>query len=206
MARPRLISDDQILEAMRNTVLAHGQKASLDQVAATLGVTAPALLKRFGSRDELMLRALSPPSNPQWLQELQKGPGEGTLRDQLLRLFSMISDFMAEVIPCMMALRESGIPHDKVFNKARPPELAMKAWAHWLAAAREKGLVKARETETAAFAIIGALQTRAFFAHLQQQGFSASSQRHYLEELVELFCRALSAPPSRPRPIRSRSR
>ena len=67
MARPRLITDEQILTTMRSCVLEHGAQVSLDVVAQQLGVTSPALLKRFGSLEALMLEALRPPEDPAFI-------------------------------------------------------------------------------------------------------------------------------------------
>ena len=64
MARPRLITDEQILQTMRASVLEHGPAVSLDLVAEKLKVTGPALLKRFGTRQALMIEALKPPEEP----------------------------------------------------------------------------------------------------------------------------------------------
>lgn len=196
MARPRTISDAQILQAMRTAVVAHGPKVSLDQVAGTLGVTAPALLKRFGNRDELMLRALKPPEHPPWLQALAEGPSDAPLEEQLLELFVQMSAFMAEVVPCITALRESGIAPDRVYGKLRSPMVAVQSIRDFLERAKKQGLVKTSDTETVAFAILGATQTRAFFAHIIQQKFSERSQRQYLEELASMFTRALTAKPA----------
>ena len=69
----------------------------------------------------------------------------------------------------------------------------------FLVAARERGLIAARETESAAFAILGAVQTRAFFSHIVKQQFSDASQQRYFEELADLLLRALDAPRSPPR-------
>lgn len=71
MARPRQISDEQILTTMCSCVLSHGPQVSLDLVAKELGVTGPALLKRFGTREELMLRALRPPEVPAFLKKFR---------------------------------------------------------------------------------------------------------------------------------------
>ena len=68
MARPRTITDEQILGTMRASVLEHGPAVSLDFVAEKLGVTGPALLKRFGSRQKLMIEALKPPEVPTWVE------------------------------------------------------------------------------------------------------------------------------------------
>lgn len=192
MARPRQISNDQILHAMRAAVLMRGPTVPLEQVASELGVTAPALLKRFGSRQALFIAALRPPDKPEWIDALMAGPRPGDFPTQMLEMFTRISEFMATVVPCMMALRESGISHDRIFTSdRRHPELAIKAIKHWLDSAKKLNLISSGETETAAFAMLGALQTRAFFAHVVRKRFSPSSDRRYLEQLTDMFCRAL---------------
>lgn len=204
MARPRLISDEQILNAMREAALTHGPKVSLDIVAGNLGVSAPALLKRFGSRDELLVSALKPPSDPEWIQRLRQGPSDEPFEAQLLELFSSMSKFLESVVPCMMALRESGIPLETIFKGVRPPQEGIEVIASWLQGARKKDLIEAEELETAAFAILGALQTRHFFSHMLQKRYSAESERRYLEELSAFFARALGARTSTRRNPRKR--
>ncbi len=192
MARPRQITDEQILAAMRTAVVEHGPSVPLDQVASSLGVTAPALLKRFGSRQRLMIEALRPPENPEWVKALEKGPSEESLHSQLLEILTSLSAFLSEVLPCMSALRESGVAHSEVFTKFRGPHTGIRALQRWLAVAREKGLIVAEETESAAFAIVGAVQTRAFLSHFVKQEFSAASQKQYLSDLAALVARALT--------------
>src|SRR5262245_56950630 len=110
MARPRQVSDEQILAQMRRVVLAHGPSASLELVAQALDVSVPALLKRFGSRQQLLVAALRPPESPEWINQVAAGPTEAPFRQQLLDVFTQISDFMEEAVPCLTVLRESGIP------------------------------------------------------------------------------------------------
>ena len=45
MARPRTITDEQILGTMRSSVLEHGPAVSLDLVAEKLGVTKPSVVR-----------------------------------------------------------------------------------------------------------------------------------------------------------------
>ena len=49
--RPRLVSDDEILDAARTCLLAHGPSVALSVIGERLNVSGPALLKRFGSKD-----------------------------------------------------------------------------------------------------------------------------------------------------------
>jgi AcrR family transcriptional regulator len=201
MARPRLVSDEQICHAMRQAVLAHGPAVSLDVVAQELGVTGPALLKRFGTRENLLLAALLPPPEPDWVRFVRTGPSSAPLREQLLEIFTRISAFMQEAVPCLTALRESGIPHSRAFRDRAPPLRGLESLKGWLVAARERGLVTASELDTTALAIMGALQARAFFQHVLQADVPPRSQQDYLQELADLFTRTLAPDPA-PRAVR----
>jgi AcrR family transcriptional regulator len=194
MGRPRQVSDERILEVMRHSVLTHGPSVSLDRVAEELEVSTPALLKRFGNRQALMLAALKPPKDPEWMVSIQKGPTDAPLEDQLLEMFLNISAFMEEVIPCISALRESGIPFSAVHPdpKVSGPVQGLKALQRWLAQARKRGLISLSETDSAAFALLGALQNRAFYSHILQMKFSKQSQHQYIKDLARLFSRALA--------------
>ena len=74
MARPRQVTDEDILRAARDCALDHGPGVSMELVAERLGVTPPALLKRFGSRKALLLAALRPPDELPWMRALEAGP------------------------------------------------------------------------------------------------------------------------------------
>ncbi|MDP1829983.1 MAG: TetR/AcrR family transcriptional regulator [Archangium sp.] len=200
MARPRLITDEQILTTMRSSVLERGAGVSLDVVAERLGVTAPALLKRFGSRLELMLKALQPPDAPPWMEEFDRGPDQRPLEVQLSEHFDRIWTFFEKIIPCVSALRESGVPHEKIFEgKRNAPVHAIRAISKWLEKAQAAGLIETSAPESVATAILGALQTRAFTSHVAKVQYSTRSNREYLDDLVQLFSRAL-APKAKRRP------
>jgi AcrR family transcriptional regulator len=200
MARPRLITDEQILSTTRSTVLERGPGVSLDVVAERLGVTAPALLKRFGNRGELMLAALKPPDRPEWIDVFLKGPDARPIETQLSEHFGRLWDYFEKTLPCISALRESGIPHEKIFDQKKNGHVvAIKAIAAWVGQAQERGLVDAEAPESVAYSMLGALQIRAFTAHVAKVQFTARSNREYLDDLVHLFTRAL-APKAKKRP------
>jgi AcrR family transcriptional regulator len=192
MGRPRQVSDEQILTATREAVLSLGPGVSLEQVAEQLAVSAPALLKRFGSRKELLLAALSPPEHPEWIAKLDRGPSEKPLVEQLRGIFTDIEEFMRQVLPCMMALRESGIPHTEVHKSPHGPEKGLKALQKWLSAARTRGLVTADDLEACSYAMLGAVQMRSFLTHILRREFSTAAQRRYIDELARLFTRTLT--------------
>ncbi len=200
MARPRLITDEQILSTMRACVLERGAHVSLDVVAERLNVTGPALLKRFGSRQELLLKALQPPDAPQWMADFDRGPDERPLEEQLAEHVERIWASFETVIPCVSALRESGIPHEKIFEgKRNAPVHAIRAISRWLERAREQGLIETEAPESVATALLGAVQTRAFTSHVAKVHYSTRSNREYLGDVVQLFTRALSPTKARRR-------
>lgn len=200
MARPRLISDEQIISVTRKCALELGAQVSLDTVAGELGVTGPALLKRFGSRQELLLRALRPPENPAFIEHWSDGPDERPLREQLTERLFETWTFFEEMVPCISVLRESGIPHDKVFDgKLKSPLRILNSISKWLELGQKEGLIDVPSPDSVATAMLGSLQTRAFTAHIAKLKYSARSNREYLSDLVELFMRALA-----PRARRSR--
>jgi AcrR family transcriptional regulator len=60
VARPRLKTDDELLEIARAAFLVHGSRASTGEIAATAGLSEAALFKRFGSKQAMLLRAIEP--------------------------------------------------------------------------------------------------------------------------------------------------
>jgi AcrR family transcriptional regulator len=194
MARPRQVSDEQIRDAMRASVLEHGPAVSLDLVARQLSVTSPALLKRFGSRRQLMLAALRPPDDGPWYQQLASGPSARPLTGQLEEIINQTYALISQTMPCVIALRESGIPPSEIYAKGRTPPLirGVRAITEWLERAHALGLVANQGLETAATALLGAISTRAMSAHLLKRPWSQRQQAEYAVELSQLFSRALA--------------
>ncbi len=200
MARPKLVEDAQILSAMRRHVLAEGPHARLEEVAGELGISVPAVLKRFGSREALMLAALTPPARPAFLDAVEDGPDARPLEVQLRELLERVLGHFSETLPCMIALRESGISPDKFLSR-KQPQAVLGALESWLAAARDRGLAGDADFEAVATAMAGAMQSRVFLSHLLQRELTAAAQRGYVAEIARLFARAL-APEAKTSPRR----
>jgi AcrR family transcriptional regulator len=193
MSRPRSVSDEQILQTVRRCALEQGANFSLDDVADRLGVSSPALLKRFGTRDRLVFAALKPPS-PDFLSALEQGPTHAPLRAQLKEILASFTGFFSQVFPCMMVLRESNISWQKMssLHDDAPTVAARKAIHGWLSRARKAGIVKADEVETAASAMIGAVIARIALDHISKIPLRSVEQSAFVEELASLFSRSLA--------------
>jgi AcrR family transcriptional regulator len=195
MARPRQVTDEEILHAFRTCALERGVGVTLDLVAERLGVSPPAVLKRFGSRRALMIAALRPPDEPAWLRDVAVGPDERPFEEQLAALFTRILDVLHEEMPGLVALRESGIPMEECYTDPTatpPPVRGIRALATWLGRARDRGLVAGEDFETAAFAMLGALQGRVFLFYVYKKSLWRRSQRGFVEDLARLFAAALA--------------
>ena len=115
-------------------------------------------------------------------------------------MLARVFDFFSEMVPRISALRESGIPHSYFFDRGISPMSGIHVLTKWLEAAIDAGVVRADSSESVATAMLGALTARAFTAHWMHHAYSSRSNREYLKDITQLFCRALSVPaPSRRR-------
>lgn len=195
MARPRQVSDDEILAAVRRAVLEIGPHVSIDHVAERLGVTAPALFRRFGNREELLLAALRP-GEPPFLRDLEAGPDDRPVFDQLVDLFAQIGSWVATSMPCLSALRESGITLEQLGWLDDPPPLrTAEALVRWLERAQRRGLLHVEHPHVLATAMLGAIQAPVFLRHLAHSTVSASEIEGFADQFVRLFLRGIAPDP-----------
>jgi len=96
MARPRSISDEQILHTARECFLAHGPSVSTDVIAEQLGVSSPALFTRFRSKNELMMAALVPQGPAPWIPLVEAGPDARPLREQPAQNLPELAEFFGD--------------------------------------------------------------------------------------------------------------
>jgi len=211
MTRPRTVADQAILDAVRVCAVEHGPAVSLDVIARRVGLTSPALLKRFGSRQNLMIVALRPSDPPVWVRELERGPDKRPIEAQLHEMIDRVLDNLSHEMPCMTALSESGFPVDSIFDKADAPPPLRQIWAlsGWLKRAAERGLIDPRavaggEFEGVATALLGALHGRVFLSDFVGTSFWRRSREQYVLDLARLYARALA--PARLRPHRPSTR
>lgn len=214
MGRPRQVTDEQILSATRRVVLEHGAQISLDVVAQEVGVTSPALLKRYGTRHALLIAALRP-DDAEFARLFEVPPDDRPFAEQLESMLDGLSKYFNKTFPCMMALRECGIPREELEQTIKLPPIVtgIRAMTRWLGLMSKRGLIETDAHESAATAIIGAVSTRTISRHLAKLQASTRSQREHQQELAEMFARALGAKTPKPpkkeprrRPAKARPR
>jgi AcrR family transcriptional regulator len=199
MTRPRTVTDQAILNAARHCAVERGPAVSLDVIAGRVGLTSPALLKRFGSRQELMIAALRPSDPPAWVLDLAHGPDDRPLDQQLRVLIDQVLDFLSSETPCMTALSESGFQVNDIFERGEAPPPLRSIWAlsSWLQRAQQRGLIDARviegdDFEGVAMGLLGALHGRVFLSDFMGTPFWRRSRDEYVADLTRIYTRALA--------------
>lgn len=197
MARPQRVSDEEVLGEMRRAVLEHGPHVSLDRVAKHLGVSTPALFRRFGDRKNLMLAALRPNERPPFLDEIERGPDARPAQAQLTELFTHIARYFSAVLPCLSALRESGLNVDDLGFDEPPPLRTTRVLTGWLERALRTGLLEVESPVDTATAMLGAVWAPVFLRHMAKRTDPWNPAK-YAAGLAALFVRGLGGAPERP--------
>lgn len=194
MARPRNLSDEQILGAARECFLEHGSGVSTMLIAERLGISHGVLFQRFGTKEQLLRAALVPPREAPWIALARSGPDDRDVRVQLRELAGEISAFFDYIVPGLVILRSAGIQPDwtNACPEDVPPVRAHREMAEWFSRAIARGLLAAVKPEYAADVFLGALQFRPFHQHLLRQPRDPADVGPYLDFTVELVCRTLS--------------
>jgi AcrR family transcriptional regulator len=170
MARPRQVSDAQILEAARACFLEQGPSVSTTVIAKRLGVSQAALFKRFGTKDDLLVAALRP--DPAMLDgllaQLEAGPEPEDLPDQLKEIARTIRDAFAKILPQMAVLRSAGLGPPACMDRSKPipPQRVHHALVRWLEQAEQRGLAAVTNPSAAAFSLLGAIHMQSFMAYI----------------------------------------
>ena len=187
MARPRTVSDDAILQAARAVFLEFGPSASTTVIAERAGLSQAGLFKRFGTKADLMVSALSPPAIPPFALLLAAGPDpDQPIRPQLQAIARSVALFFRELVPCVMVLSASGISPADLMTRfdVPPPLMATRAITAWLGQAMAQGRVRSADPEPIAFGFLGALHMRSFLNHLSSQPLSDADLADFADSVV----------------------
>jgi AcrR family transcriptional regulator len=93
--RPRTVTDDEILSAVGRAIARHGPaRLTLAHVAAEVGLAAPTLVQRFGSKRGLML-ALAARGADDFRAAFARGRAEGA--PPLTALYATLAGLVAEI-------------------------------------------------------------------------------------------------------------
>ncbi|HJN76548.1 MAG TPA: helix-turn-helix domain-containing protein [Myxococcota bacterium] len=193
MSRPREVSDEEILDAARRVFIEHGPSVATSVVAKELGVSAPALFHRFGSKRALLIAALKPRRFPMF-ERMQEGFATDTsLEVQLLEIAEAFGRFAKELHPCMGMVRAAGITPEEIFASydIPPPLRGMQAFCAFLQQAQDAGAIRPGPVLPMALAFVGGIQGPVFLSfHLGQEVIDMDA---YRPQMVANFCKGVAA-------------
>jgi len=201
LARPRQISDEDILKAVRKCVFHHGPSVSTVCIAESIGVSQATLFKRFGDKANLILQALLPDERPAFLDLVESGPcTDVEIQAQLVEIGVAALAHFRKVMPRIMALRQAGNDPRTMLSHfdVPPPVRVLMALCQWFYRANEMGQLRCDDHEATALTFLGSLHVRVFFdimmgpsADGQWQGVRGTDQ-HHVENLVNNLWRGLA--------------
>jgi AcrR family transcriptional regulator len=193
-ARPRKISDEEILKEACECFLQHGPGVSTQIIADRLHISQAALFKRFHTKEELMISALLPPEHSPAMDWLEKGPLPGPFRPQLEEMIRVLWQTFQTVFPRLSILFMSGIRHEQIHSRFKtiPVLKTTQLLAEWLDLAQAQGQIrKDGDSIIWAHVCMGAIHSRVVIRFNKDANFIKQSQKFYQKmEDDDLFCQS----------------
>lgn len=137
MARPRSISDEQILDAAREVFLERGLSATTAEIAARAGVSEGSIFRRFATKDRLFFASMGMPQSPAWMTLLEEIREAQDIHEALLELATALVAFFIELVPRMalMMSASQGRGQLPIWDRDDPPVMGLRAltelFDHW---------------------------------------------------------------------------
>lgn len=186
--RPRQFTDDEVLEIARRCFLAHGPRVPTAVIADELGVSQAALFKRFKTKQALMIRALAPVPRPAWIDQVEAGPDDRPVPEQLRVAVEGINEFFEQMLPCITVLRSAGIEPESLIRLSDlpPPTLAHRTLSAWFRRLHDAGRAHIPHPQSTAMAFLGAIHARHMLRHVLGE-HAPQTEPDFLNNLVAVF-------------------
>ncbi len=193
MVRPRTITDQQILEVASKCFLEHGPSVSTDVIASELGVSSQALFKRFHSKKELIIAAMTPCGPAPWLELVERGPDERPLDEQLTEILSELAAFFTEIVRRMEVLQWSGVSMKDVMASfdEPPPVRDIRLLSGWLSRLHEKKMIRQLDFDATAMFILTAMHGPAMLTQFLGKPPTGHSFDEYVSQYVNMLLHGL---------------
>jgi len=164
MGRTKTIDDDELLRIARELFRAHGHTATTRDIAAAAGLSQAALFKRFGSKEDLFLRAMAPETPD--LDALFGPYPPADARADLRAIAERMETLFDAMLPTLLSVIANP-DVDAARLRRWHAKLPFPAIVHGLDARlrkmRSDGLIQVEDTAAAAHALVGAIHGAVFF-------------------------------------------
>ncbi|MBN2525186.1 MAG: TetR/AcrR family transcriptional regulator [Deltaproteobacteria bacterium] len=198
MVRPKIVSDEKVLEVARNCFLEKGPQVSTQEIAQKTGISQATLFKRFKTKEDLFIAAVASKeilTNVVGLSIwLSTHPQKGPIEPQLTEMFQRLWALLVEILPRIIAMhnQRSLISPERFFSamKKPPPLRVLEGIAGFVRRAKENGQIRADvDVDVLAMNLMGAMQGRVFFRLIMSQpGTGIEDDNVYIQDTVRNFC------------------
>ena len=199
MARPPKINDEELLEIALECFLEHGANVSAQVIADRVGLSQPALFKRFGTKKELFLRAVLPPEHLPILDWLSERPVPGPFRPQMVEMLEQLWGTLSWVLPRVQLLQAARIPRAEAFGRydTAPPQRLIMAITGFFQRAMQHGHLRSGvKPKLTAFQVFGALMARRFQHDMMPPSEEGESDAAFLATTADTLCFGIAADPT----------
>ncbi|WP_375452545.1 TetR/AcrR family transcriptional regulator [uncultured Devosia sp.] len=194
MGRPPGIANGDILAVARRVLLARGAGVSVAEIARELGVSHTTLFNRFGSKEALMIAALGALDGVTWAEDLENGPDQRPIVEQLLGHGRIVSAHLQQLHEGLAVLQAAGISPQLVCadqSVDSGPVKAFKALVRWLDRAQQQGRLAKCDTEALASTILGALYNSTVTSAVCGQPTGKHDRERYVDNFIHILWRGI---------------
>jgi len=190
MARPKTISDEEVLRIARDIFRAGGHTATTREIARAAGISEAILYQRFGNKDHLFFAAMHP-SGPDVERLLGPADPTGDGREYLHQTVVRIGEYLAGVIPVALRLMTHPSFDHTSFARAQPTahESLQQALAVRLEALARRGRIAAPSPPAAARLLVSLAHDWALAGVFSHEAPTRRVRR--LKEMVDVVWRGL---------------
>lgn len=191
MARPRTITDEQIVEAAREVFLEQGFAATTAEIARRASISEGTLFKRYASKEDLFEAAVGLHDYAHWRDALLGRLGQGEVRRNLEAAFMDFLKEAAAIVPNLMTVLSRGHSpeHNRLLERlGNPVRRDGQVIAQYLRAELALGRVRPLDADVAALSIMGALTTYVHQEHMMvPSGHEPVEAGRFVRGLLDLL-------------------
>ena len=186
MARPKKITEEQILAAAREAFTKDGVNASTAEIARKAKVSEGSIFKRFPTKDALFIASMKTPPIPPCIDRLGSIVGVGDLRTNILQTALQFVEFLQATIPQFMVAQGSKPLHSSpLFGEGEPPPIRdRRLIAAYLRAEYERGRLRPCNPDVVACILSGALLSYVMDSFILKQSRPREETVAFVESLV----------------------
>jgi AcrR family transcriptional regulator len=192
LGRTKTIDDEEILHHAREVFREGGHAASTRDIARAAGISQAVLYQRFGSKEDLFCRAMTP--DPPDLESLLGPYPPRSARADLKRIGERLTEYLGALMPTLLhVLAHPGLDRARLarWHAGLPFHALVSALTERFRRLRDDGLVGNVDPRASARAFLAAVHSAAIFETMAHGGPHHGHGGH-VDALVEVLWTGLA--------------